>query len=150
MPDYATILIALGSAGLAGYGGAYLQARHERKESLWDRRIDAADDFATKLAQTAIGAQEALRAPTPDALVELRRLLDEALAASARLDLLFGVRSPTVELANRALGAYDDVFKHLTADPSDQAEAESSVHVGAQALALFAAEAGSVIRRRRE
>jgi hypothetical protein len=56
VPNYVTILIALASAGLGGMGGAYLHARHERKESLWDRRIAAADDLATKLAQASMGA----------------------------------------------------------------------------------------------
>ena len=71
----------------------------EREESLWDRRISAADDLAAKLAQAAMGAGDAVGNPTPAAIRELRRLVDEALAASARVDLLFGVESASVATA---------------------------------------------------
>ena len=46
LPDYATILIALGSAGLGGFGGSYL-------------------DLATKLAQAAVGAVLAVEKQAP-------------------------------------------------------------------------------------
>jgi hypothetical protein len=70
-----------------------------------------------KLAQAAIGAGDAIRANTPAATEELQRLVDEALAASARVHLLFGVLSPTVTAANRALSAYKHVLAHLESDP---------------------------------
>ena len=149
LPDYATILIALVSAGVAGLGGGLLQVRHERRESLWDRRIVAADDLATKLAQAVMGAGDAVRESAESTMAELQRLRDEALAASARVDLLFGLGSPTVVAVNLTVSALGQVEAHLESDPSDAKEAQKFLNEAGKHLNEFTAAAGVVIRRRR-
>ncbi len=160
LPDYATVLIALGSAlgggALGGIGGAWLQIRHERGEKIRDRMIAAADDLATKLAQAAMGAGDAVRVATeaqaggtesPDALIaEARRLLDEALAASARVDLLFGLGSPTVVAGNTTLSALEQVLAHLKPGERDSNEAQGFANEAGKFLAAFSAAAGEINR----
>lgn len=96
-----------------------------------------------------MGAGEAVREPADSALTELRRLVDEALAASARVDLLYGLESPTVTAGNLTLSALGQVEAHLRDDPPDAEQAQGFLNEAGKHLSEFTAAAGLVIRRRR-
>lgn len=116
MPTWATVVVGLG-AGIAagvvsGLGAAMLRDRYDRAAELRMRMFNVADDFtvavvaARQRMRTAAG--EVLRRPrspfidpatdwyTSDferELNEVNALIDDAIAKSARIYLLFGDRS---------------------------------------------------------
>jgi hypothetical protein len=85
--------------------------RHDRFEASRDRMLTAADDLATGLAQALLVGRHAVT-ELEDYLVEhrkprglgdlgeLHRLIDETIARLARVELLFGIESPTATNAN--------------------------------------------------
>jgi hypothetical protein len=115
LPAWATVLVAVVGSALAGVAVGLLRMRHDRSESFRDRMLTAADDLATGLMQAVLVAGHVV-GELEDYLIdekqpegrgdlrELRRLIDEATARLARVELLFGVGSVTVERANAVLG----------------------------------------------
>src|SRR2546423_15171438 len=102
LPAWATVLIALGGAAiagvLAGWLSTSLRIRHEREEQLRERMIAAADDFATTALQAQLQLWEAALeteqgGTVMERLPEARRLIGEAHARLARGRLLFGTNT---------------------------------------------------------
>jgi hypothetical protein len=85
--------------------------RYDRFEASRDRMLTAADDLATGLAQALLVGRHAVN-ELEDYLVEnkkprglgdlgeLHRLIDDAIARLARVELLFGIESATATHAN--------------------------------------------------
>jgi dsDNA-binding SOS-regulon protein len=103
LPAWATVTIAVVGSALAGVVVGVFRTRHERNESFKDRMLTAADDLATGLTQALLVVRQALeeiedwvveqREFAQTDLKEARRLIDEAAARVARIELLFGVES---------------------------------------------------------
>jgi hypothetical protein len=101
----AWVTVLLTAAGLVvGALTARWRIQHEREEQLRDRMISAADDFVTGALQAQValweagGAEErgsSLEARRPEAL----RLIAEAHARLARVNLLFGLNTAAGEAA---------------------------------------------------
>jgi hypothetical protein len=119
-----TFLVAVVSSAIGGVVGAYLQTRHERTERLRDRLLVAADDLATGLAQAILNVRHNLNAledhltmgarPTDEgSLAESRRTIDEAIARVARVELLYGIESPTAKSANATVVALRQAVDEL-------------------------------------
>jgi hypothetical protein len=92
--------------------------------------IAAADDLATGLSQAVLQVRHALtdleahltfgERPTGEGdLIEARRLIDEAIARLARVELLFGLTSPTAVAANTAVVSLRDAVDSLHSSAPD-------------------------------
>jgi hypothetical protein len=99
---------------------------HERRERMRDRRLAAADKFATAVIRclcpirvflTADRSDAEEEQEARDAVAEVADGYDEAIAHIARVDLLFGVSSPTGRAASALVGACAAAKKELEAWP---------------------------------
>lgn len=96
--DWKTILIALAASAATGFLGAWLgawlQIRHDRKERLRARRIDAADELAVALSDALLALSDAINLyelgkDEEAASLDIEGLISAAVTKSSRADLLF-------------------------------------------------------------
>jgi hypothetical protein len=88
------------------------QREHERSEQWTDRRVRAADDFATGVEQAILGVRDVMAAvrdkrDVEPVAAEAKRRLHEAVARIARVKLLFGGDEKVTRPAENLLGELD-------------------------------------------
>jgi hypothetical protein len=146
--------------GFAGViAGGLLQMRRGRIEQLRERQLVAADDFAT--AATAAFVQltqkmEALGRPDPAnpapwlvgfkrAVDESRDVLHELTHRLPRLELLFGVGSPTAAAAMNVSRHLHAMMNELDKHPGDEAVVVAEFGAAADSFGAFNREANKVM-----
>jgi hypothetical protein len=154
MPTWASVLIALTSGLGSGSFAAWLTTRNDRRERFRHRLIEAADEFASAVAEAliktrdAIGEVQALKdAEHMKRTTELAwQQRDAVLHRSARLDLLFGPGRDVSRAANDVVNELANVVASLT-PPSFDADAAVRAHVkAAEALRGFHIPASNAIQ----
>jgi hypothetical protein len=132
---------------VSGAGGAVVAAllriRHERRELVRERMLVAADDFGTGAIQAFIPlrrielidrANAVGEATFQERLLRYGDLVDEVTARLARVELLFGVGSPSAVAANQVVAGLSEVRRELeTAAPRQN---ELARHGGSAATHL--------------
>jgi hypothetical protein len=124
LPAWATVLIAIAASAVGGVVGALLQTRHERSEAIRERMLIAAADFSGKLGQAlkwavalsrradvALNDRATELTGVEEALREARQRLDATDEPLSRIDLLFGITSPTRMSAVEAVVGIQDFLK---------------------------------------
>jgi hypothetical protein len=179
LPDWATVLVSVGSALLGGAAGGiivrFMQSRHERAEAWRDRLVPAADDFATGVLQAILAVRDTIGVVhdkvsdqdlevDPDKRVvsildlpevqeshaELARRIDEVHARLARVQLLFGVQSPAGKAAGECILALRRAGRHLSDWPQPEWEEATRVLDEVRVLHEAFAEAALAATRRGE
>jgi hypothetical protein len=97
----AAIFFALGGGVIGSVLTAFVQGWHRKREQLRELATTAADDFATGVLQAITFIRDhASGFTTPAEDTEGLRLVDEAIARRARVELLIGPESKSAKTAN--------------------------------------------------
>jgi ABC-type transporter Mla subunit MlaD len=119
LPSWATIVLAILGSAMGGLLGAFLQIRHERRETFRDRMLESADQAAASVAEALSATRGALRdvedymagfdtskERTKTLFARASDAADRGAERVGRVELLFGLDSglgETLNLARRAL-----------------------------------------------
>lgn len=153
-----TALIAL--AGLIGViAGGLLQMRRGRIEQLRERQLVAADDFASAAMMVFITLSRKMEElgdadledikPWLDgfaeAVAQTRDVLHELTARMSRLELLFGVGSPTASKAAETIGHLHRLTLEMQKDVRDPKPGIDAYEAAADAFGEFNRRAHQVM-----
>lgn len=155
----AAITALVGFAGIIA--GGLLQMRSGRIDQLRERQLIAADDFST--AATAVFVQltqkmEALGRPDPTnpapwlegfkrAVTESKDVLHDLTHRLPRLELLFGVGSPTASAGMNVSRHLHCMMNELDKHPGDETVVVAEFEAAADAFGEFNKEANKVMTR---
>jgi hypothetical protein len=149
-----TALVAL-VAGAVGAGlTGLLQLRRDRIETLRQRQLDAADAFAAAASRVLLQVKLFVELPdekterrlqTPEVRAALINNVREVAAHSPRIELLFGVKSPTSVAALQA--TYDLTEMARALQPVNEKMFKAFYDLGAGAALRFHDEANAVVAR---
>jgi hypothetical protein len=155
MPVWASVLITVVAAVGAGAFGAGLAVWNDRHERFRDRMIEAADEFNVAAADALVKLRDAVRAvreANDPALMKSTTELawqahDDALRASARVDLLFGPGCETTAAVSAFLNRLAIAQNTVRPPNLDAGGAESALVEATSDLRRFHRAAFNGIRR---
>lgn len=155
MPIWASVLVTVVAAVCAGAFGAGLTVWNDRQERFRDRMIEAADEFNVAAADALVKLRDAVgavRDADDPALMKSTterawHAHDDALRASARVDLLFGPGCKTTAAVSTFLNRLAIAQNTVRPPNPDAGGAESALVEATSDLQRFHRAAFNGIRR---
>jgi hypothetical protein len=130
-----------------------VQGWHERSERLRDLRTQAATGLVTAVLEGMPPLNAILRADPVNwdslqkASDELDAAYDASIDSTARVDLLFGIKSPTGEASTALTTAFAQIRKEIETRPADLAKTRELRDDFADRLDEFTQAAHAVVMR---